>query len=95
MSYSDIKLGIDSDADKVILIPCEYPTGWIFEQAVTDDKEAVINYEPSLWVPRTVSLYAVSSDGRYYGKKTVMLDVKKDPYSSLVGIIALIFRILL
>lgn len=95
MSYSDIKFNIESKSKETVLIPYEYPTGWMFEQAISDNKEVIINYEPSLWLPRSVSVYAVSSDGKYYGKEKFMLDVEENPYDAIIGIFALIFRILL
>jgi hypothetical protein len=91
MSYDDIALSLNSNAETVI-IPYNYPYGWIFEQEITSRHEVTVRYEPSLWVPGDVSFYAVSPDGRHYGKATFRLDVKESVYDKLISILGIIIR---
>ena len=95
ISYDEIKIHVESGSEEVIIIPYDYPTGWIFEQNTTKGSEAIIKYDPSLWTPKDVSLYAVSLDGKKYGKNTFKLNVKEESDMGLFSIILFIIRILL
>lgn len=63
----------------VILIPSNYPLGWMFEQKRLEKlekdriKKVTIEYEPSLWMPRSVTLNFVTEDGSYFTSKSVQL----------------------
>ncbi len=87
ISYDSIEFSLEPDIEAVI-IPYDYNPGWIFEQ--TKD---VISYEPTLWVPSDVSVYAVSLDGKYYGKKTFRLDVEENVYDRLAVFLLVLARI--
>lgn len=64
----------------VLIIPSDYPLGWIFEQKKIDDlmeneeKEVSIKYEPSLWKSTTLTLNIITSDGEYFTSKSLKLE---------------------
>ncbi len=65
----------------VLIVPSNYPLGWIFEQKKIHELKAneieriSIDYEPTLWIPeRNVSFYIVTEDGKYFGSKTFTLE---------------------
>ena len=64
----------------VLVIPSDYPLGWIFEQKKIDDlikneeKEVSIKYEPSLWKNTTLTLNVLTSDGKYLTSKSFKLE---------------------
>ena len=77
----------------LLVIPSEYPLGWIFEQGRIESikkdetKRISINYEPALWTSdRNTSLYLVTEDGKYFGHETFILEkengLKKILYNS-------------
>jgi len=56
----------------VIVIPSDFPFGWIFEQKKIDfinkdvRKTVVLQYQPTVWLPENLKLAIVSDEGRYY-----------------------------
>ena len=87
MSYDSIGFFLDPDMETVI-IPYNYNPGWIFEQSAD-----TVSYEPTVWVPCDVSVYAVSLDGEYYGKKTFRLDVEDSVYEKILSFLLVLTRI--
>ncbi len=83
----------EEDSSNVIIIPYNYPSGWIFEQkdmvnlTKGNPKLVVLNYYPTLWIPSNVSLAIVSDKGSYYTEKT--LEMKK-----IEGLTGLFFYII-
>jgi hypothetical protein len=69
----------NQDAKNVVVIPTNMPIGWIFEQKKIDSlnrgatKNIVIQYYPSVWTLKNVTLMIASDEGRYYSEKTFEL----------------------
>jgi hypothetical protein len=81
------------DAKDVMVIPSNYPLGWIFEQKTIDFirkdsmKTVLINYYPTVWEPKSLKLMIVGENGNCYMEKT--LEMKKEE-----GIIKLFYDVL-
>ena len=73
------KITADNDVGKIIVYPIRYTKGWLFEQMVVENtianksKSAHINYDTGAFFEDEITLIAVSSDGKYYGEKTIVL----------------------
>lgn len=82
-----------NDAKNVIIVPSNYPLGWIFEQKTIDfmKKDSIktvsINYYPTVWESKSLKLIITSNSGKYYSEKT--LEMKKD-----TGIMEIFYSIL-
>jgi len=69
----------DENLENVLIIPTDYPTGWIIEQGKINKirknviYDVEIKYDPSLWKKDSVTFIAVTEDGKYYGSKTFEL----------------------
>lgn len=80
-----------SYASKIIIYPVEQPEGWLFEQGFIDDvaagreKKVSINYETGLFVPKKITLMAVSVDGKYYGTATFVME-KEEGFGKWINI---------
>lgn len=82
-TFSD-ELRFDLESKKslkdVIIIPSDYPLGWMFEEKkinnlIKDEtKEVSIKYEPSLWKNTTLTLNVITPDGKYVASKSFMLE---------------------
>jgi len=65
--------------DDIILIPSSYPQGWIVEQKEIEkiekgDKISVnLPYGATVWEPDTMSISALTQDGKYYSSRTFTL----------------------
>ncbi len=81
-----------SDASKIIIYPTEHPEGWLFEQGFVDDvaagkeKKASISYETGLFVPKKITLIAVSADGKHYGITTFVME-KEEGFGKWVNLL--------
>ena len=78
-----VVLTSESYAGKVVIIPSDYPMGWVFSGKAVEmepGKEAVVEleYEPSVWTDEHVTLQALSADGRQSsGKIAFALEEEK------------------
>lgn len=67
------------DARNVVVIPSNFPLGWIFEQKKIDSinkdegMTVILHYYPSVWTPQNINLVIASDEGRYSTEKTVEL----------------------
>ena len=63
----------------VLIIPSNYPLGWIFEEKKINEltknelKEVSIKYKPSLWRNTTLTLNVITSDGKCVTSKSFTL----------------------
>jgi len=82
-TYEDkIKIGLVSDKDlkNIIIIPSDYPLGWIFEQVKLDslsaNKEKIIDiqYVPSIWQPIQVNINVVAENGKYFSSESFTME---------------------
>lgn len=79
-----VTLFSESYSGKVVVIPDDYPIGWIFAGKSVDmepGKKTVLemDYEPSVWSEELVSLHAVSADGSRSSEKFELV-LKEDLY---------------
>ena len=81
------------NAKNVVVLPSNFPLGWIFEQKRIDflkkeeEKTIAINYQPTVWTEGKLSLIVASDDGKYKTEK--IFEMKKE-----TGIIWLIHFLL-
>jgi hypothetical protein len=68
------------DAKNIIVMPSNFPAGWIFEQGKIDfikkdsKKTITIQYRPDVWSEKNMGLEITSDDGIYYTKDAVKLE---------------------
>jgi hypothetical protein len=70
---------------KVVVIPEDYPSGWIFEAAALEEEghgQAWLGFEPVRVDGTSVMLRAISLDGLSYGERRVSLSLRKEQASS-------------
>ncbi|UCG95913.1 MAG: hypothetical protein JSV92_02630 [archaeon] len=81
----EVMLDSDTDVEDLIVIPTNYPAGWIFSSKRLENLEAgegaklVLDYEPSVWMEEKVDLQAVSLDGRYSSEK-ISFKLREEKY---------------
>lgn len=69
----------DKDLENLMLIPSNYPRGWIIEQKrLNKIKGKVLNYVeleyyPSIWKQDTITIFVLTGDGKNYGYTTFEL----------------------
>lgn len=66
----------------VVIIPSDFPVGWIFEQKKIDsidknnEKTVILHYYPTIWTQENLTLAIASDEGRYYTEK--IFELKKE-----------------
>lgn len=69
----------EENVKDVVVIPADFPLGWMFEQKKVDsinnnaEKTIVLHYQPTVWVPENLKLEIASDEGKYYTEKTFEL----------------------
>jgi hypothetical protein len=67
-------------AKNVIILPSDFPLGWIFEQKKIDflnkEKTVAIYYQPTVWAEGKLNLIVASDDGIYKTEK--IFEMKKE-----------------
>lgn len=98
----EITLKSESDLEKVLVIPTNYPGGWIFNgeelASLKAGKETkiVMEYEPSVWMEETLNLQAIGLDGEHSSQEiNFKLEEKKyfwDEYGYIIflGVLSLL-----
>lgn len=70
------------DATNVIIMPHDFPLGWVFEQKKIDiinkgvEKTVVIKYQSAVWTLGKIAILVASDEGKYYTEKT--FELKKE-----------------
>jgi hypothetical protein len=78
------------NAKDVVILPSDFPLGWIFEQKKIDflkegeERTVAIDYHPTAWTEGKLNLIVASNDGRY--KTEERFEMKKE-----AGILWLIY----
>lgn len=100
----EVKIKSNRDLKNVIIIPSDYPPGWLFNgeniENVKGGEEIikVLDYEPSVWSEERLNIQAFSFDGKYSSEKIdFFLKEEKyfwDKYSYGIFFITLILLIL-
>lgn len=76
----ELKIKSNQSLENVIIIPSEYPPGWIFEQRMIKNlekneiKKVGIPYKPSLWKESNVRIEIVTENGEYYMTGSFLLE---------------------
>ncbi len=73
-----VYLESEKDLENVLVVPSDYPMGWIFSGVKTDlkdgeEKALEMGYEASVWREELVTLQALTSNGLYSSEKTRFL----------------------
>jgi hypothetical protein len=80
--------------ENVVIIPSNYPQGWIFTQKRVNElkNEEIIEleYEPTIWKPTEVVIHAFTEDGEQYASKSFFMERQT---IDLTGYFFEIFRI--
>jgi len=88
-TYEDrIEVGLRSDQElnNVIIIPSDYPMGWIFEQSKIDEirkgeeKKVELRYEPTIWKPTEVVIHVFTEDGKQHTSESFLME-RENPVS--------------
>jgi len=80
----EVTLKSESDLNNVLVVPTNYPLGWIFNGEKLESLKAgeetkvVMEYEPSIWMEETVNLQAVSLDGEHSSEEIEFNLVEKE-----------------
>lgn len=101
--WVDIKIKANKDIKDLIIIPKEYPIGWIFESEKIDEikegeeKTIRLNYEASIWKPVGITLELVTMDGKDYKTLQFILAEKKEfPWNQvIIAVLSIIILILI
>lgn len=70
----------DQNLNNVLIIPSDYPLGWVFEQEKIENleknekKQIVIPYEPALWIETPLTINVITGDGQYYTRGQFSLE---------------------
>ena len=85
-TYEDemvLTLKSDENVENVVIIPKNYPLGWIVSQnnieKLEKDKETKvrISYDPSIWEPKNkITFQVATEDGKYFGQSSFVMDKK-------------------
>lgn len=79
-NYIKFDLKSTESVTDVIIIPSDYPMGWIVEQTKIESidknyvKRVVIPYEPSLWESTEITINIATEDGKYFTSKSFALE---------------------
>ncbi len=101
-TYDDkIKIGLISDKDlkDVIIIPSDYPLGWIFEQKKIDnlsankEKKIEIQYVPSIWEPIQVKINVIAENGKYFSSESFSMKKDTSIFSRIMESILIMLKI--
>jgi regulator of replication initiation timing len=103
-NYVEFKIKSKENISNLIIIPTEYPIGWIFESGKIEkieeggEKALKVGYSPSIWKEKKISFDLVTLDGKYHTIAYVTLkkEEKKEKFSfeqKIIGILSLIIRL--
>jgi len=74
------EISSSQNLDNVIIIPSNYPLGWIFELKKIgklnriERKDVELHYEPTLWKSSDVTINVITEDGKYYTSESFTLE---------------------
>jgi hypothetical protein len=77
--FAVLDVSAKKDAKNIIVMPSDFPAGWIFEQGKInlikkDNKKTItIQYLPDVWSEKDMKLEITSDDGIYYTENMVKL----------------------
>ncbi len=87
-NYVKVKIKSTRDLERVVIIPKDYPLGWIFESTLVErirtgeEREVKVYYEPSIFSEENVTLVAIANDGSF-AEKTFTLKIEKSMFQKL------------
>ena len=83
-NYVEMRIKPKEDLESIVIIPKEYPLGWMFSSTRVDslkkDNEKIvkIDYNPTIWKESRVDFDIISTDGNLYLTKSVEIKEKKE-----------------
>ena len=95
-----IRLKSEKDLKNVVVIPSNYPIGWIFNGRKIENLKAgettiELDYEPSVWREEPVSFQAISLDGSYASNKTILILKEEKTFWEMHGYNLFLLAVLL
>lgn len=101
-SYVEFRFNSREDINDLVIIPREYPLGWIFDSkrmgGIEKGREKIVrvNYEASIWKERNVSFDIVTLDGKFYKQERITLRKKREfpVYHAIIVILVVVIIIL-
>jgi hypothetical protein len=88
---------VSGDSDGAVVIPEDYPRGWIFQSGVVEENTARLMFVPVSHVETAVSVRAVSPEGDYAERRfsiTVPEEENATPWWALVAVAAALIFLL-
>jgi len=101
-TYEDrVEVSIRSNLElkDIIIIPSDYPYGWIFEQSKIDsidenqEKRVELKYEPTIWKPTEVVIHVFTEDGEQYTSKSFLME-REELFATVISYFIKIFKTL-
>jgi len=95
----EVKIKSNETLKNVVIIPKNYPLGWIFTskkiEKLEGEEKTILTYKPSVWSKETVTLQAISVDGKYSSKEISITVKKEESFLEKYGYYILIVIIIL
>jgi len=100
-TYEDrviVTLKTDQELEDVIIIPSDYPYGWIFEQSKIDlinagkEKKVELKYEPTIWKETETMIHVFTEDGKHYNSKSFLME-REESRINILSFFIKIFKI--
>jgi len=103
MNYVEMRIKPKEDLEGIVIIPKEYPLGWMFSSTRVDslkkdtEKIVKIDYNPTIWKESGVEFDILSTDGNLYLTKSVEIKEKKElPIEHIIiAVLSIVIIILL
>lgn len=82
--YVEFRFNPREDINSLVIVPRDYPIGWVFESKNVSgfekgrEKIVRLGYEASIWKEKNVTFDIVSQDGRFYRSSRVSLTKKEE-----------------
>ncbi|MBN2013675.1 MAG: hypothetical protein JW778_00695 [Candidatus Altiarchaeota archaeon] len=98
--YVEFRFDPKEDINSILIVPRDYPTGWVFEskslESIKKGEENTVRlgYEASIWKERNITFDIVSADGRFYQSSKVSL-MKKEEFPIYQAIIMFLVIVIL
>jgi hypothetical protein len=95
----DVSVRSSADAD-IIIIPADYPLGWVFESGETsiragETRTLRLPYDPIKWEGQLITFVAASADGSHMLRKPVILKRAEFPYDRIIFILTALFALMI
>jgi len=92
----DVGISSDQELKNVIIVPSDYPMGWIFEQSkideldINEEKKVELKYEPTIWKPTEIMIHVFTEDGKHYTNKSFLMEREKPFFGTMPNLLKII-----